>query len=247
MNPEYAARYGNLESWHWWFRGRQRILADLLERELVEEADRRILAVGAGPAEGLAWLAPYAGRGGAVIGLDLDPIHARIAGPGLLHIVGDMAAAPLRSRSVDVVLALDVLEHIDDDAAALSEVARLVRPGGLLVVAVPALPSLWGAQDEINHHWRRYTRATLADAFARARLPSPRLTYFNTILLPVVAAVRLARRAAGLGGRVRTDFDDNRPGVVNDLLAALFASERHAIRYVALPLGVSLLATIRVE
>lgn len=247
MNPEYAARYGNLESWHWWFRGRQRILADFLERELKDASDRRILAVGAGPAEGLAWLAPYAGNGGAVIGLDLDPIHARIAGPGLLHIVGDMSAAPLRSRSVDAVLALDVLEHIEDDAAALSEVARLVRPGGLLVVAVPALPSLWGAQDEINHHWRRYTRASLAGAFARARLPTPRITYFNTILLPVVAAVRWARRAAGLAGRVRTDFDDNRPGLANDFLASLFASERHAIRRVALPLGVSLLATARLD
>lgn len=243
MNPEFAARYGDLESWHWWFRGRQRILADLLRRELGDAAAHRLLAVGAGPTKGLTWLAPFAG---GIVGLDIDPIHASRSGPGLFHIVGDLAAAPLRSGSIDAVLALDVLEHLDDDAAALAEVGRLVRPGGLLVVTVPALPSLWGAQDEINHHRRRYTRRSLRDAFARARLPNPRVTYFNTILLPIVAAVRWGRRAAGLADRMRTDFDDNRPGIANELLAGLFASERHLVRHVALPIGVSLLATVRV-
>jgi SAM-dependent methyltransferase len=144
-------------------------------------------------------------------------------------------------------LALDVLEHIDDDAAALAEIGRLLRSGGLLIVSVPALPILWGAQDEINHHRRRYTRGSLREAFARARLPLPRVTYFNMFLFPVIAAVRWGRRAAGLADRMRTDFDDNRPGLANDLLAAVFASERHLMRRVALPVGVSLLATARVE
>ena len=241
MNPEFAARYGDLESWHWWFRGRQRILTDLLRREIGSATAGRLLAVGAGPTEGLTWLAPFAR---SVIGLDIDPVHARPS--SLLHVVGDLAAPPLRSDTVDVVLALDVLEHIDADTAALAEVGRVLRPGGLFVATVPALPSLWGAQDEINHHRRRYTRRTLRDAFAAARLPPPHVTYFNTILFPVVAAVRWGRRAIGLAERMRTDFDDNRPGLANDLLAGVFASERYLMRRIALPIGVSLLATVRV-
>src|SRR5207244_4009335 len=87
--------------------------------------------------------------------------------------------------------------HLDDDATALAEAARLLKPGGTLVVTVPALPSLWGAQDVVSHHRRRYTKRTLRGLFARAGLPAPEVTYFNTLLLPPLAAVRWLARARG--------------------------------------------------
>jgi SAM-dependent methyltransferase len=145
------------------------------------------------------------------------------------------------------VLALVVLEHLDVDAAGLREAARLARPGGWLLVTVPALPSLWGSQDAVSQHRRRFTRGTLLRTFARARLPAPRATYFNTFLLPPVAGVRLARRMLGLAERPRSDFDDNRPGWLNELLSAVFAAERHLVARLGLPVGVSLLATLRME
>jgi SAM-dependent methyltransferase len=244
MDPSYAARYGALERWHWWFRGRQRIIEDVLAGALAPAAARTVCAVGCGPAEGIEWLRAFAGGGGRVIGLDADPIHARKT-PGTEYVIGRAEAAPLARGSVDVLIAMDVLEHVADDAGALREIGRVLKPGGLLLVTVPALPSLWGAQDTINLHLRRYTRASLGTAFARAGLPAPRMTYFNTLLFPVVAGVRWTRRALGLADRRRTDFDDNRPGLLNDALERLFAAERHLIRHAALPIGVSLLATVR--
>jgi SAM-dependent methyltransferase len=162
----------------------------------------------------------------------------------MAYCLGRLEGVPLRSGAADVVLALDVLEHVADDVAGLREAARIVKPGGLLLVTVPALPSLWGGQDVVSHHLRRYTPRAFRQMFEHARIPNPRITYFNTLLFPSVAAVRWARRAAGLASRPRSDFDDSRPGMVNDVLAAIFGAERHLIARLRLPIGVSLLAIV---
>jgi hypothetical protein len=114
------------------------------------------------------------------------------------------------------------------------------------MITVPALPSLWGGQDVVSNHRRRYTKQTLLRAFRQADLPQPRVHYFNALLFPPIAAVRWSRRAIGLGLRSRSDFDDSRPGFANEILACLFALERHWIGRVPMPIGVSLLATTRV-
>jgi SAM-dependent methyltransferase len=245
MKPQFAEQYRSLEEWHWWFRGRRNILEAVLRRELPPGESLIIAPVGCGPPEGLAWLLPFAGPRGRVVGLDLDSRHARGEQDRVEFVMGKVEAAPLASHSCDAVLALDVLEHLDDDAAGLREAARLVKAPGLLVVTVPAFPSLWGGQDEVSHHRRRYTRKSLLHSFAQAGLPEPRVTYFNTLLFPPVAAVRWLRRAAGLGTRSRSDFEDNHPGLLNSALALLFSLERHLVQRFPLPWGVSLLATVR--
>jgi hypothetical protein len=121
----------------------------------------------------------------------------------------------------------------------------LVKPSGLLVVTVPALPSLWGGQDEVSHHRRRYTRDSLLRVFEQAGLSHPTVTYFNTFLLAPIAAIRWGRRILGSAHQSRSDFDNSRPGWVNEFLAALFSAERHLVGRVPLPAGVSLLATAR--
>jgi hypothetical protein len=124
-------------------------------------------------------------------------------------------------------------------------VADLLAPGGLLLVTVPALPSLWGAQDILSHHHRRYTRRTLTETFRSAGLPAPRTTYFNSLLFPPIAAVRWTRRLLGLIDGGKSDFDSMRPGPLNELLARLFGAERHVVGRLGLPVGVSLLAVGR--
>jgi SAM-dependent methyltransferase len=245
MDRQFAGRYGDLETWHWWFRGRQRILETVLFGELRKRTSLSVVSVGCGPVEGLNWLVPFAEPDGLVVGVDSDSAHARELSGNMRCIVGRAEAIPLASESFDVVLALDVLEHLDDDAAGLREALQLLKPGGLLLVTVPALPSLWGPQDIINHHRRRYTRRTLKDLFAQARVPLSYVTYFNTVLFPPVAAIRWFRRCVGLARDPGSDFDSNHPGVMNDILAAVFSLERHLIRHLPLPLGVSLLATAR--
>jgi SAM-dependent methyltransferase len=245
MDRRFAERYGNLETWHWWFRGRRRILETVLSRELRKQTSLSIVSLGCGPIEGLKWLVPFAEPDGRVVGVDSESVHARHLAGNMTCVVGRAEAIPLASASFDVVLALDVLEHLDDDAAGVREALQLLKPGGLLLVTVPALPSLWGPQDIISQHRRRYTKRSLKDLFAQAQLPFSYVTYFNTVLFPPVAAIRWFRRSVGLAHQTGSDFDSNHPGVMNDILAAVFSFERHLIRRLPMPLGVSLLATAR--
>jgi SAM-dependent methyltransferase len=244
MKKRFAEQYGDLEEWHWWFRGRRRIIESILSDELIA-GQRRVLSVGCGPAEGLAWLLPFAGSHGKVVGLDIDATHAWNLNDNIEFVVGSLEDAPLADASFDVVLALDVLEHLDDDSRGLREAVRLVKPKGLLLLTVPALPSLWGGQDVVSEHRRRYTKRSFVRLFKSAGLSEYHIRYFNTLLFPLVAAVRLSRRSAGLGVRQRSDFEDNRPGLINDALAWVFSSESRLRNYLPMPIGVSLVATFR--
>jgi SAM-dependent methyltransferase len=247
VKSSFAQQYGGLEEWHWWFRGRHRVIESVLRRELAggDGGPRRILSVGCGPAHGLRWLLPFAGSGGAVCGLDVEPAHAENPPEGVEFVVGRLEEAPFPDGSFDAVFALDVLEHLDDDEAGLREALRLVSPSGLLLVTVPALPSLWGGQDVVSEHRRRYTKGSLARLFEGIGISGYRVSYFNTLLFPLAASVRLARRAAGRSMRPRSDFEDNRPGLLNDVLAWVFSLEGALVARVPLPFGVSLLATYK--
>ncbi|HKX31894.1 MAG TPA: class I SAM-dependent methyltransferase [Blastocatellia bacterium] len=247
MEHQFAEQYAGLESWHWWFRGRQRILETVLNHELNGRESLAIASLGCGPASGLQWLERFAAPSGRIVGIDAEPHHAHPRPPRIEFIIGQVGALPLAGRSFDLVLALDLLEHLDDDAAGLRDAARLLKPGGLLLVTVPALPSLWGGQDVVSHHRRRYVKQTFADLFTRAGLPAPHTTYFNTLLFPPIAGVRWTRRALGLAERARSDFADSRPGLANELLTAIFAAEQHLVTRIPLPIGVSLMATLRLK
>jgi len=246
MKRQFAKQYANLEEWHWWFRGRQRILETVLRREYDSNNSISIASVGCGPAEGLQWLEQFVGPRGKIVGIDVEPIHARSIAPHIEYVIGKLETALIAPGSFDAVLALDVLEHLDNDAVGLYQAAQMVKPEGLLLITVPALPSLWGGQDVISHHHRRYTKATLLRTFERAGLPSPRVSYFNTLLFPPVAGLRWTRRALGKATVARSDFDDTRPGLMNEVLASVFAVERHIVPRMSLPIGVSLLATLKI-
>ena len=259
MEESFASRYGELGEWHWWFRGRERILTAVLRRELAKGAAHagrhRLVTVGSGPPEGLASLARRLGNGAAWIGVDADPSGAlrrlraqrrEALPPGVDFVWGRIERPPLRAGSCDAALALDVIEHVDDDATALAEAARLVRPGGFVLVTVPAFPSLWGNQDIVSHHKRRYTARSLADAFDRAGVALTWSSYFNSALFPAVAAVRWSRRLLGASeGSPTSDLESARPGAMNELLERVFAAERHLVGRVRLPAGVSLIAVAR--
>lgn len=246
MNRDYAAQYGDWEKWHWWFRGRQRILEALLRREL-SQSPTSIVSVGCGPVEGLTWLLPLVGPKGRVVGLDAEPLHVPVSNTPISYVVGRIENAPLASEDFDVVLALDILEHLDDDVAGVGEMTRLLKPGGLLLLTVPAFPSLWGVQDVVSQHRRRYTRKTLSRLFAKALLPQPRITYFNTFLFPPIATVRWGRQVIGAADNAQGDFAGSRPGLLNNFLEGVFAFERHLVGRASLPFGVSLLATLRCQ
>jgi SAM-dependent methyltransferase len=245
VEQNFSKEYGDWEQWHWWFRGRRQIIRSLLLHELTLPAPRRILSVGCGPSQGLNWLVPFAGPDGEVVGLDLDPQHGKSCAKQVTFVAGKLEEAPLAGAQFDVVLALDVLEHLDDDTTGLREVIRLVKPGGLMLLTVPALPSVWGGQDVISHHRRRYTKRSLRQLLNSAQLSGYQIRYFNTLLFPLASSVRWSRRALGLGSRERSDFEDNRPGMINEALARVFSTERYLINHRIMPIGLSLAVTYR--
>ncbi|MBX3278751.1 MAG: class I SAM-dependent methyltransferase [Acidobacteria bacterium] len=245
MKQEFAGVYGAYEEWHWWFQGRQRILEEVLKVQMNGARVASVASLGCGPIEGMRWIADFTAPGGYVVGVDAEPMHLQGAQTVVTGVVGSIEALPLRSASFDVVLALDVLEHLDEDVQGLKEAARIVKPGGLLLVTVPALPSLWGGQDIVSEHRRRYTRRTLKSLFARAQIENPRITYFNTLLFPPIALVRWARRFVPDPQTPQSDFAGSSPGRLNDLLKGIFSMERHLVGRIPLPIGVSLMATAR--
>lgn len=148
---------------------------------------------------------------------------------------------PFEGCTFDVVAALDVLEHVGPDRAALRALGARLRPGGLLVATVPAFRFLWSGHDTIHHHRRRYRRAELAALVRAAELEPLVLTYFNMLLFPPIAALRLLARLFG-----RTGGDDALPGrLLNRALEAVFGLEQHLVGRVPLPFGVSLLVIAR--
>lgn len=213
-----------LEPWHFWFVSRRELVASLLRRELRE--GETLLDLGCGTGANLS----LAGAGVRKVGID---IHVEELGPGMLQ--GDATSLPLRSSTVDVVLALDVLEHVDDDVA-LAEVRRVLRPGGRFIATVPAMPSLWSVRDEAAGHRRRYDRHGLRALVARHSFGVRDLHGFQFALLPLLFLSRVGRRRS----KAARDFEDSPPRWLNSLLLAVNRLELRLPRVLRPPVGSSL-------
>lgn len=223
------------DSTHWWYRARRDILADYLTRYAALPADARILEIGCGTGHNLPMLSGF----GRVEAIEIDPAARAIAGERLGRPVGDapLPALPGVERGAyDLVAVLDVVEHIEDDVAALKAMGDLLKPGGKILIAVPAHQWMWSAHDVVNHHHRRYSKATLAAAIERAGLRAKKLTYFNSLLFPLAAAARLAGRMTG-----RDDSDDSPPPKpLNTAFETIFRLERHLVGRLPMTPGVSI-------
>ena len=238
VDRAYTAVHVEEDRHHWYFRGRLAVLLAVLERVL-PPPPRRLVELGCGTGNVLQAL----GRFGEAIGVEYD---AELRAVGVAAGVDIRAGAlpddvPLADGSADAVLLLDVIEHLDDDVAALRTARRLTRPGGIVVVTVPAYAWLWSGHDIALGHRRRYTARRLRAVMGEAGWRPHHLGYFNTLLFPAIAGVRLAKRLAGGGGH-----DLHRPApAINRALTRLFAFERHAVLRPGLPFGTSILAVAR--
>jgi SAM-dependent methyltransferase len=222
---------------HWWYRARRDILADYIDRYAGLPPDARILEVGCGTGHNL----PMLGAFGTVDAIEIDPAARAIASRRLGRLVGDAplpALTGVARGSYDLVAALDVMEHVVDDVAALRAMAECLKPGGKILMTVPAHQWLWSAHDKVNHHHRRYSRARLIAVLRQAGLGWQKLGYFNSLLFPVAVAARFLDRL--------TDNDDSGDSLpsrpVNAAFEKIFRLERHALGRVPFPPGLSLIA-----
>jgi len=188
---------------HWWYRGRRRVIrAELKTLGLAPGIE--ILDAGCGSGATMQVLARY----GTVHGVELSDQAAEVARARAVGevVVGRLEQLPWPDASFDLITCLDVIEHTPDDQATLRELWRVCRPGGWLLATVPAYPWLWSIHDEVNHHYRRYSRATLRAAARAAGWEMRRLSSFNSLLLAPAAAVRLGRRGREAPDGYTTDL-----------------------------------------
>lgn len=243
MRASELAKMYELEDSYWWFVARRELVRDWVARYGPTRADLRILDVGCGTGATLSVLEEL----GEAIGIDRSEEalgFCRNRGHRRL-ILARAEELPTAATSVDVITALDLLEHIEDDAKAVRQLADALRPGGLLLVTVPAYRSLWSEHDEALDHVRRYEAARLRELLLGAGLQIERFTYLITALLLPIAVLRLLQRMAPKEKRHPQTAFIIPPKFVNRLLIALLRLESLWLRRYDLPAGVSLVAAAR--
>ena len=241
MEPGEYDRIAQLEGRHWWYRGMQAIAAAWLDRWVWPSLGPRprLLDAGCGPGGALRWLSAHA----APTGLDLHPLALRYAvRAGRPLVEGSVSCLPFAPASFDLVTSFDVLYHaaVPDDVAALREAARVLRPGGWLLLRVPAYNWLRGAHDRQVHTRTRYTRGGLATRLRAAGLEVVRLSYAGLWLLPPAVLRRLVQPRAAAHSDVTLP-----PAAINRAFEALLRAEGWWLRRATLPAGLSLLALAR--
>jgi SAM-dependent methyltransferase len=239
MKDDELARMHELEDTYWWFVARRSLVLSLFRRFVTSRSRPLIVDIGCGTGATVSALSHL----GRVVGLDASRLalkFCRQAGAREL-IRGDATKLPLASQCADVVTMLDVLEHLDDDGAAMAEVARILRPGGRAVFTVPAFPGFWSEHDEAIGHKMRYMRAPLRKLALGAGLEVVKLSYVITALFLPIYLFRLAQRAVRIarpeGPRATLIV---LPGIVNRLITAVLWLESRVMLKTDLPFGVSL-------
>ena len=236
MEPQIYKELAEQEDSHWWFCARRAIAASLLKRFKLPP-DAHILDAGCGSGGNLEMLAGF----GKVYGFELDDAsraNAKARNIGPIE-AGKLSDAIPFGQSFDLITLFDVLEHIKDDQAALNALANRLKPGGLLLINVPAFQFLFSRHDELHHHFRRYEWANLKRKIEAAGLEIRLMNYWNCLLFPVAAAARLAekihppRHALGSG---------TPPPFINKLLTNLVSAERFLLPRLRLPFGISIMA-----
>jgi ubiquinone/menaquinone biosynthesis C-methylase UbiE len=233
-NPAPYDVENRVESFHWWFVVRRRLLKSILSSIKVPE-NSLTLDIGCGTGSNLRVLSSV---GLYPIGLDqstyaLNLVKTKWKFPFL---AGDLSKLPIKTNSIGLIIATDILEHLEDDEDGIREIHRVLNKGGTLILTVPAFTFLWGIQDAVTGHKRRYSKREVVKKLRGVGFEISRSSYFNFLLfLPILIARRLIRL---LGLKIESENEINFP-LINFLLKGIFSLEIYALKYFSFPFGVS--------
>jgi 2-polyprenyl-3-methyl-5-hydroxy-6-metoxy-1,4-benzoquinol methylase len=233
-----------VEDRHWWYSGKQRIVRNLLSRYLAPRTNgekARVADLGCGCGI-MLW---HLSKDYEVRGVDGSPQAIEFCKQRGVTVAQGQLPGPigLPEKEFDAVLLLDVIEHLEKDKESVAAAAELLKPGGIMIVTVPAYQWLWSKWDTHHHHYRRYNRSMLKSAMNHSSLNLEMISYYNTWLFPLAATTRIAGNILSKEGEVGPIKVPMAP--VNAAFREIFASERALLGRVPLPFGLSLVAVAR--
>lgn len=238
---EYAEMY-KLETFYWWFVARRDLLESFV-KEIVQEFDHpALLDVGCGTGINFSVLSKY---GEAFSSDASEEALGFCKTRGIRGLVrSDLESLPFESSTFNVITALDVLEHVDNDLAAIDELLRVIKENGVLVITVPAYGFLWSEHDEALHHRRRYAASELRNKLTNSGFEVERITYYITFLFFPILFMRFVQSLAKKSIHAKTSHVIL-PGWLNSLLVGILALERMLLRWMNFPFGVSIVCLAR--
>lgn len=238
---EYQTMF-ELENDYWWFVARRNLVTEIVARESQRKEHLSIFDAGCGTGANLEAISRY----GETFGVDMA--HAAIdfcRKRGIERLaISRLEHLAYLSESFDIVTALDVLEHVDEDLKAMSEIHRVLRPGGMLLVTVPAYGFLWSEHDEALHHRRRYAAYELRNKLSLVGFEIERCSYFITTLFFPILFIRILQGIFKKSTHPKTSVVEL-PRLLNALLVGLLGLEQGLFRYINLPFGVSIVCIAR--
>jgi len=237
MKKEYSHKLSLIENTHWWSVARRKIIENVLQRLKLDDSID-ILELGCGIGGNLELLSHF----GNVFATDSDDFALNLA---LRRHVGNVEKGclpnhiPFGSKKFDLILMLDVLEHIEDDISSLKIIKNRLKIKGKILLTVPAYPFLWSRIDLDSGHQRRYLKNQLSKLIQKAGLRVEYITYFNTLLFPVIGMIRLLNKIRGRHDNLDLKMPSS---FANTLLMEIFSFEKKIIPKLSMPFGVSILA-----
>jgi SAM-dependent methyltransferase len=226
----------NLEGFHWWFVGRRKLLEFLLSSVGIQK-DSLVIDIGCGVGSNLRHFRSMCSR---LIGIDSEIYSLSLAKKRLSAVPlvnGDLTNLPFKASSIDLIIATDILEHLDEDKKGIKEIHRTLKWEGKAIFTVPAFEFLWGIQDIVGMHKRRYSKKELIRKVEMEGFKVLRSSYFNFFLFPPILIMR--RMIHLLGLKVKSENEINSP-FMNFFLRTIFSIEPHLLQYFSFPFGVSI-------
>lgn len=240
-HQEYSTMF-ELENDYWWFVARRQLVQEIVKNEASHSKEPKIFDVGCGTGANLAAFSQY----GKSFGIDMATEAIKFCRSRGLNnlVISKVESLAYLSESFDVITALDVLEHIDDDLTAMKELHRVCKNGGTLLVTVPAYGFLWSEHDEALHHRRRYAAYELRNKLTLAGFDVERCTYFITFFFFPILFIRILQSIFKHSTHPKTSHIEL-PKIINQFLISILAFEQWLLHFINLPFGVSIVCIAR--